>query len=213
MIKNKNFVFKKQPPAIKLIIIDLYGVMSFGSYKNTCQWLCRRYGFDYEACYQIVYHKYFCQAAARQISERRSFVLTARELKIKESGEELRRRHLSYHVLNRSVFNWALARKKQGYQVVLVSKNTPPQFRHLVAKYSLKDNFKVINTYYLDIDKKSPKMLKYILGKYRLRPEQVLMVDDQDFNLDYPKKAGSKTILYKNFSQFKQKVDKILKTN
>jgi FMN phosphatase YigB (HAD superfamily) len=200
----------KNNKKIKLIIIDLYGVMTFGSYKDTCEWLCRKYGFDYEECYKIVYHKYFCQAAARLISEKESFALTVKELGVRETGEQLRARHLSYHILNRPVFRWASAKKREGYKILLLSKNTPGQFKHLVDKYQLKKHFTVINTYYLNIDKRSRNMLKYILRKYRLKPPEILMTDDQDFNLAYPTEAGVHTILYKNFPNFKRKAESIL---
>jgi len=200
----------KKIKKIKLIIIDLYGVMTFGSYKDTCQWLCKKYGFDYEECYQIVYHEYFCQAAARLMSEKKSFFLIAKELGIEETGEQLRVRHLFYHILNRPMFKWALAQKREGYKILLLSKNTPGQFQHLVNKYQLKKHFTVINTYYLNIDKKSKNMLKYILEKYGLKPQEILMTDDQDFNLIYPIKAGVNTILYKSFPNFKRKAELIL---
>ncbi len=195
---------------IKLIIIDLYGIMTFGSYKDTCQWLCQKYGFSYEKCYKIVYHKYFCQAAARLISERQSFSLTAKELGIKETGKNLRAKHLSYHILNRPMFKWALDRKKEGYKILLLSKNTPGQFSHFINKYKLRKYFTVINTYYLNIDKRSPRMARYVLKKYKLKPAEVLMADDQDFNLSYPAKIGMSTILYKDFLSFKRRAKLIL---
>lgn len=191
---------------IRLIIIDLYGIMTFGSYQNTCRWLAQRYGFDYEKCYRIVYHKYFCLAAAGKISEKESFNLTAKKLKIKESGRELRAKHLSFQKLNRPVYDLAKRLKKQGYKILLLSKNTPAQFKEVVGRFGLSRHFKVINSYYLKIDKKSSRMMKYILKRYNLEPAEILMADDQDFNLSYPRKIGVKTILYKNFKDFKKQV-------
>ncbi|MCX6794447.1 MAG: HAD hydrolase-like protein [Candidatus Falkowbacteria bacterium] len=191
---------------IKLIIIDLYGVMSFGSYQDTCRWLARKYDLDYKECYRIVYHKYFCRAAAGKISEAESFNLAAKELKIKESGSELRAKHLSFQRLNRPIYNLAIKLKKTGYKILLLSKNTPAQFKHVVEKFKLYDHFKIINCYYFRMDKKSPGMMKYILKKYKLTPAEVLMTDDQDFNLTYAKKIGVKIILYKDFSSFKKQI-------
>jgi len=197
-------------PKIKLIIIDLYGVMSFGSYKNTCRWLVKKYGFNYEACYKIVYHKYFCRAVARKISEKESFALTAKELGLKESGAELLAKHLSFQTLNKEVFRLAQVLKKQGYKILLLSKNTPGQFRYIVDKFKLKEHFKVINPYYLNFDKKSPRMIRYILKKYNLKPAQVIMTDDQDFNLAYPRQIGVRTILYKNFTDLSRQIKQII---
>ncbi|MFA6514406.1 MAG: HAD family hydrolase [Patescibacteria group bacterium] len=201
----------KSKHAIKLIVIDLYGVMSLGSYRDTCEWLCKKYGFDYEYCYKIVYHKYFCQAATRKISEKQATDLTAKELGIKESGAELLAKHLSFQHLNKQVFKWALMRKQEGYKILLLSKNTPGQFRYAMKKFALANHFEATNTYYLNIDKKSPETARYILKKYKLRPDEVLMIDDQDFNLIHPQKIGLNIILYKNFIDFSKKAKSILK--
>ena len=69
--------------------------------------------------------------------------------------------------------------------------------------------FKIINCYYLKMDKKSPGMMKYILKKYKLTPAEVLMTDDQDFNLVYAQKIGVKTILYIDFISFKKQLVKL----
>lgn len=197
--------------AIKLIIIDLYGVMSLGSYRDTCQWLCRKYGLDYDACYRIIYHKNFSRAVARRISERQAFDLTAKELGIKETGRELRAKHLSFQKLNKPVFNFAKQLRGRGYKILLLSKNTPSQFNEVAGRFGLKKYFTVINTYYLKISKESPQLIRYVLKRYRLEPEEIVMIDDQDFNLSEPKKIGVYTILYQDFSTFKKKITAILK--
>lgn len=184
--------------------------MSFGSYQDTCRWLCRKYNFDYKKCYQVVYHKYFCQAVARKMTELQSFSRAAKELGIKENGQELRAKHLSFQKLNKSVFNLAKQLKERGYKILLLSKNTPGQFNEVAGRFGLSKYFDIINTYCLGIDKGSPCLIKYILKKYKLKPQEVLMSDDQDFNLINPRKIGVNTILYKNFGDFKKKIVKIL---
>lgn len=201
----------KENRLIKLIVIDLYGVMSLGSYRDTCQWLCKKYGFDYEYCYKIVYHKYFCQAAAKKISDKTATELTVKELGLKESGPELFAKHLSFQRLNLKVFKWTLKRQQEGYKILLLSKNTPRQFNYAMHKFLLANYFKATNTYYLGIDKRSPKTAKYLLKKYKLKPQEILMIDDQDFNLSNPRKIGFKTILYNDFVDFNKEAKQILK--
>jgi len=202
---------KKSPtPKIKLIIIDLYGVMFFGSYKDTCLWLCHKYGFDYEKCYQIVYHKYFQQAIEHQISEKQSFTLAAKELGIKESGREIRVTHLSFQRLNQPMFNLAKKLHCQGYKILLLLKNTPSQFKAVAGKLNFKKYFAVTNTYYLKIDKHSPQMIKYILKKYHLKPAEIIMTDDQEFNLTHPRRLGVHTICYLNYAKFKEELTNFL---
>lgn len=107
---------------IKLIIVDFYGVMTLGSYKETCIWLSNKYDIDYDYLYKIFYHKYFCKAANKEISEIKSFELPAKELGIGETGEELRKKHLSFQKLNKPVFNLCRKLQKDGYKLLLLSK-------------------------------------------------------------------------------------------
>jgi len=146
----------------------------------------------------------------KKISESQSFALAAKELGIKEKGSELRARHLSFQKLNRPVFALAKRLQAQGYKILLLSKNTPGQFREAAGRFGLQALFPLINTYYLPFDKQSPRMIRYIIKKYSLKPEEVVMTDDQDFNLVYPKKIGVSTILYTNITDLKQKLKAVL---
>jgi len=195
---------------IKLIIIDLYGVMSVGSYKETCHWISKKYGHDFDKCYDIVYHKYFTPAALGEITERQSFAMAAKELGMEEDPKTFMSKHLSFQTINKSVFDYALTLKKKGCKILLLSKNTPGQFLHVVKQYKLKNFFDVINTFDLKLSKGSVATMKYVLKKYNVKAEEVFFVDDQDFNLPNAKKLGVYTYLYKNFKDFRKKLNKLL---
>jgi FMN phosphatase YigB (HAD superfamily) len=197
---------------IKLIIVDFYGVMTLGSYKETCLWLSSKYDIDYDYLYKVVYHKYFCQAAAKKISEKKSFELPAEKLGLGETGEELRKKHLSFQKLNKPVFNLCRKLQKDGYKFLLLSKNTPQQFEHALKKTKIRKYFKnIINTFDIGYDKSSAQTINYVLKKFEVKPNEALMIDDQDFNLAEPKRVGAKTILYKNFKQFRKELSQILR--
>jgi FMN phosphatase YigB (HAD superfamily) len=190
---------------IKLIIIDLYGVLTTGSYRNICGWLAKKYGLDPDYVYSIVYHKYFNRAAVGEISERASFVEALKELSMKENWREVRKRHLSYLILDRRIFRLALNWQKQGYKILFLSKNVPSQFNDLIKRYKLKKYFKnIINTYDLGLPKASRKTIEYVLNKFKVKPKEVIFIDDQDFNLPEARKMGVKTILYRSLTGLKK---------
>ena len=197
---------------IKLIIVDYYGVLTLGSYKDTCQWLAKKYKLDFNYVYQIIYHKYFSPAALGKITEQQSFELPIKELELKETWQELRKKHLSFQKKNVPVFNYILKLQKAGFTVLLLSKNTPEQFKEALLKIGTRKYFKnIINTFDLKLLKSSAETIKYILKKFKVKPEETIMIDDQDFNLVEAKKLGVKTIYYKNFKQFKKEMDSYLK--
>lgn len=190
---------------VKLLIIDLYGVMSHGSYKDTARWIGKKYHLYPDDVYAIMYHKYFEKAVMGKIPERRAFYETCKALKLQETWSELRTKHLSFQRLNQAVFVLCKNLQKKGYKIVILSKNTPSQFRYTLKIFKLRKHFKnIINTFDLRLPKASPKTLKYLMKKFKVTPEEIVMTDDQDFNLVSPKKLGVKTILYKNFPNFKK---------
>ena len=192
---------------IKLVIVDFYGVMTTGSYKDTCQWIAKKYNLDYKKIYDVVYHKYFSRAAMGKITEAQSFALSAKELGLTETWLELRERHLSFQKLNKSVFGICKKLQRQGIKILLLSKNTPGQFRENLARFKIRKHFKnIINTYDLRLPKSSIKTIRYVLNRFRVRPQEVIMIDDQTFNLVEPKKLGVKTILYKHFETLRNKL-------
>ena len=162
--------------------------------------------------YQIIYHKYFSPAALGKITEQQSFELPIKELELKETWQELRKKHLSFQKKNVPVFNYILKLQKAGFTVLLLSKNTPEQFKEALLKIGTRKYFKnIINTFDLKLLKSSAETIKYILKKFKVKPEETIMIDDQDFNLVEAKKLGVKTIYYKNFKQFKKEMDSYLK--
>lgn len=166
--------------------------------------------FDF--VYEIVYHKYFTQAALGKITEKQSFEYAIQELNLEENWRELRKKHLSFQKLNKTNFKYFLFLKNKGYSILLFSKNTPEQFNYVLKKYKIKRYFKnIINTFDLKLPKASKKTIDLVLKKYNARPKNTIMIDDQDFNLIEPKKMGIKTILYYNHRQMKLVITKLLK--
>ena len=53
---------------IKLIIVDYYGVLTLGSYKDTCRWLAKKYKMNFDDVYRIIYHKYFTPATLGKLT-------------------------------------------------------------------------------------------------------------------------------------------------
>lgn len=197
---------------IRFFIIDLYGVICVGSYKNISRDIAKKYGRSLKDVYAVIYHKYFNAAALGKISEADSFRLAVAELGIAEDWRKLRKAHYRYiTVVNQANLKYALDLKKHGYEILLLSKNTPPQFEHTVRKLKLRQQFRnVINTHSLGLPKASPKTIKLMLKKFKAAPRETIMIDDQDFNLVEAKKLGVRTILYRNPEQLKREVERLL---
>ncbi|MFA6416575.1 MAG: HAD family hydrolase [Patescibacteria group bacterium] len=189
------------------IILDLFGVITIGSYKETCQWIAKKYQLDYDAVYQVVYHKYFTAATMGKMTEAQSFALAVKELNLNETGAELRKIHISFQKLNKPIIKLAQDWKNKKAEIVVFSKNTPRQFNEIVNLYRLNRYFPVIiNSYNLGLEKKSKEAMEYLLKRFSHSPAETLLIDDQDYNFINAKKIGIETVLYQNPAQLKREV-------
>jgi len=93
----------------------------------------------------------------------------------------------------------------------LLSKNTPEQFDEALTREHIRWYFKnIINTLDLKLPKASKATMQYVLKKFKVASEEVVMIDDQDFNLSEAKKLGVHTIYYKSFLQMKRELAKLI---
>lgn len=193
---------------IKLIIVDLYGVLTRGTYRDTCRWLARRYRRDITRLHDVLYFKYFTLASLGKITEQQSFTLAIRELNLPLGWRTLRRKHLSFQRLNLSVFRYCRSLQRRGYTVVLLTEKTRPQLAATIKKLSLERYFPVIiNTLDLRLPKASAQTIRRVLQRFQVQPAEAVMVDEQAANLAGAKALGVKTVHYKNFKQFRRELN------
>ncbi len=197
---------------IKLIIVDFHGIISKGSLKEVCEWIAKKYKMNFDQVYEIFYKKYFSLAAVKKISEKESIALAIKELNLDLKWDFVEKKVLSYQKLDKKAFKYFLNLQNEGFAVLLLSKNTPKRFNTLLNKWKIKESFKyVINTFDLNLPKASRETIDYILKKFKVNPNEVVMLDDQEENLVEAKKRGIKTIFYKNLAQAKKELEKIIK--
>lgn len=196
---------------IKLLVVDLYGVISRGSYRNICRYLAKKYKKNWKELYDVFYWKYFSKAVMGEISEANSFKIPLTQYGFKENWKEVRGRHLSYLILNKQVFELIKQIQDRGYTILILSKNVPSQLRDTVRNLGLKKHFPhIVNTFDLGLPKASSETIRWILKKFKVKPKEVIFIDEQKPNLVHPKKMGLYTILYKNFRQFKKDLVRLL---
>jgi len=192
---------------IKLIIFDAYGVILKGGYPPTCKYLAKKYGGDWQQYYAVIYTKYFNQAAERKISQTEAWQKAIVELKLPLSLKELKKVHYGFMDLDQQVIQF-IERLKKQIKVIMLTKNTRQQLREVNAILNVKKYFPVINTWEYNLPKASTKTLKFLEKKFRVKAQEMIIIDDQESNLVAGKEAGAKTIFYQNFQQFKKEFKK-----
>ena len=197
---------------LKLIIFDAYGVCLNQGYPNTSKYLAKKYRLNWQAVQNILYRKYFNQAALKQISQKSAWEFALKELGLPLSLDQLKILHYGLMKTNPKVL--VLARKlKQHYRIALLSKNTREQFTEVKRRFPvLKKTFgkNLINTWEYDLPKASEATVRFLCKRFKVKPGEILYFDDQAENLKIPKTMGVNTLLYENFGQFQNELKKFI---
>jgi len=196
---------------IKLIIFDCYGLVLNEGYPNTAKALAKKYGGPWKKYYEIMYKKYFNLAAERKISQKEAWQNTVDYFQLPITWQELKDLHYHLFKINSQAIELNRELNKKGYKTLLLSKNTRSQFADTCRRFGLKKKFKnVINTWELNLPKASKKTLSVVMDKFKVKSEEVIYADDQENNLVDGRNMGMKTILVKNYQQFKKELNHYL---
>ncbi|MBU0472213.1 MAG: HAD-IA family hydrolase [Nanoarchaeota archaeon] len=196
---------------IKLVIFDAYGVTLNEGYPNTMKFLAKKYDKDKDYLYKIFYTKYLNLAANRKITQKQAWIQSVKETNLPIDYKEVKKIHYSLMKKNAKVIKLADEIGKET-NTLLLSKNTRSQLFEVNHILDFKKHFKnVINTWELGIPKASKETCEFLLKRFKVKPEEVIYIDDQESNLTDAKKIGIKTIFYQNFEQFKKDFYKIYK--
>jgi putative hydrolase of the HAD superfamily len=196
---------------IKLIIFDGYGALLSRGYPDTVKVLAKKFKLPPSKLQAVFYTKYFNQAALRKITQKQAWELAVRELKLPIKWQKVRDLHLALFSVNQPVLKIAQNLRK-NYTTLMLSKNTRSQFSDTKKRFPrVWASFDaVINTWELKLPKASKETVLEICRRFKVKPQEIILIDDQANNLVAAKKMGVKTIFYKDFKQFKNELDKYL---
>ncbi|MFZ2189613.1 MAG: HAD-IA family hydrolase [Candidatus Magasanikiibacteriota bacterium] len=191
---------------IKLILSDLTGVVIIGGHKKLCKLLADKYNLDSDKLYAVIYTEYFNKFATNQISEEKAYSEPIKIFGLKETVQELTDMYLHTHTINQPMVD-LFKSLKNNYNLVLLTKNYKPYLDWEIKEFGLKEIFsEFINTSEINLPKASRETLNYVLNKFKLKPEEILYIDDQEENLVDAREMGFKTIFYQDFEQVKNEL-------
>jgi len=102
---------------------------------------------------------------------------------------------------NKQLFKQAFKLKKQGYKIAVLSDQWHLSQEALMPKRLYKNFDAVVVSNKAGVRKPNPKAYKLILKKLKLKSQETLFIDNQEWNIRPAKKLGMKTILFKNNKQ------------
>ncbi|MBN1778700.1 MAG: HAD hydrolase-like protein [Candidatus Buchananbacteria bacterium] len=196
---------------IKLVILDGNGIILSRGYPDTVKALAQKFKISEELLHQVLYKKYFNQAAERKISQKKAWQKSVEDLKLPISWQKLRDWHLGLLKINEPAFEFAKKIRRE-YKTIILSKNTRSQMIVIKKRFpQIWSSFDaVINTWELGLPKASKATILLLAQRFKVKPDEIIYADDQKNNLVEAKKMGVKVIYYQNLSQFKKEFYKVL---
>jgi putative hydrolase of the HAD superfamily len=107
---------------------------------------------------------------------------------------------------NKELYDLAIKLKNKGYKIGILSDQWHLSKKALVKKEYLKHFDPVIISCDIGIRKPNPKIFKLLIRKLKLRPKEIIFIEDREWNIKPAEKCGINTILFKNNKQTIEKL-------
>jgi HAD superfamily hydrolase (TIGR01509 family) len=113
--------------------------------------------------------------------------------------------------INSTVYDFVKECKEMGYRLIIASNASKGSFEWRNSKFNLMDVFdgRVISSD-IGMRKPSKKFFNYLIKIVGFKPEEILLVDDRDSNIETAQELGLETIKYEDESTL-QKIRNFLK--
>jgi len=193
---------------IKLVILDLHGVILNGDYWITARKLSRDYGVGVQEAYDALYEQH-CLASLKKIPGDQVFPRAIKNLGLIADSDKVWKYHLKVTSRrNESIIAYIQVLRRKGYMVIGLSKSFPLLFQgnmkgsHVMERHEFDD---MVNSYDLNLPKASKQTIHVLMKKFNIiDPHDIIYVDDQDSNLKNPREMGVRTYLYDNFKNMRK---------
>ncbi|MEK6833366.1 MAG: HAD-IA family hydrolase [Nanoarchaeota archaeon] len=207
----------KRSEKIKAVVFDVGGVLALsrvvlkkrirGHIIGIHEYIAKELNISLDQYFDSIDITYSL-AMEGKISKNKSLQVISRNLKIsKKKLEKLYVNSYKKHFLpNKQLFKKALELKKRGYKIAVLSDQWYLSREALMPKKLYNKFNLVLVSCEQGMRKPNPEFYKLLIKRLKLKPSQILFIDNQTWNIKPAKALGIKTILFKdNKSLFRNK--------
>ena len=195
---------------IKAVVFDVGGVLSLRQNlfsQSIHEQAAKKFNVSLDQYFDSIDSIYVASMEGR-ISNKETLQLLSHNLKI--SKRKLENTYINLYkksfAQNKQLFGQAFKLKQLGYVIAIFSDQWYFSQKALMPKKIYSKFDKVLVSCELGMRKPTPDFYKMLLKKLKLKPLEVLFIDNQIWNINQAKKMKINTILFKdNKSLFKNK--------
>ena len=202
----------KKPTTIKAIIFDLGKVLLDYDLEMIAHEMSRRSGKNPDEIMDKIFEIYMAHSLDTGKSPVRLFINDVIEyLDIDLSFEEFRTIWCDIFWVNHEMVYFSQQLRKD-YPIYILSNVCELHHEHIENTFTVSDwADEVFVSYKEKLIKPDAKIYKQVLEKIGCMPQESILIDDREENVEGAAKLGMNTILFKNLGQFKEELSKILK--
>ncbi len=194
---------------IKAIVFDIGGVLQLNRHSfhgqdpyGVHEYVAKKLKMDMDTYFDSIDTTYV-KSIEGEISKEKVLSTLSKNLNIKSKKIE-RLYSTAYKksfVRNKKLFEKAYKLKDEGYDIAILSDQWHLSKKIFVTKRDMWKFDSIVISCDVGYRKPNPKIYKLVLKRLHLKPEEVVFIDNREWNLVPAKKLGMKTILFENNTQ------------
>lgn len=125
-------------------------------------------------------------------------------------SQELISEYLDRSRPNRKLLDYIETQLKPNYKVAILSNASNDWLKDLLTPEQINLFDDIVLSYKTNFIKPEPAIYKLILDNLKVEPSEVIFIDDSQRQIEGGKNVGIKSILYQDFDQMKNDLEKLL---
>jgi putative hydrolase of the HAD superfamily len=195
---------------IKVVFFDFGGVLAEEGFREGLLAIARHHGLEPQEFLKTAVDLTFNQGFVTGKLDVKMYWRMLRE----KTGIHAPDDALSHEVLSRfTVRPWMLdivKKLKQAFIRVAILSDQTEWLDEFAKKHGFFQLFeRIFNSYYLGMCKRDLALFDYVVAEMRVKPEEALLVDDNQGNIERAKQRGLQGILFQNKEAFESELKKM----
>lgn len=205
---------------IKAIVFDVGGVLALGKniikipkrghvHLGVHEYIAKRLKISLDQWFDSIDTTY-AKAITGELSRKKVLSIISKNVKtsVRKLEKIIKKSYKKNFIQNNQLYRLVYRLKKKGYKIGILSDQWYLSKEALVLKRKIKKFNLVLVSCDLGMRKPDLKIYKLLMKKLKLKPREILFIDNQEWNIKPAKKLGIKTILYKDNKQLIKELKK-----
>ncbi len=206
---------------IKAIIFDVGGVLSLGKYQKhgvdghhlmgIHHFMADSFKIDIDTWFDAI-DSVYAKSIEGKVSRKKALSIMAVNLNtsVKKLKELFLKAYKKHFIKNKELYKIAYKLKRKGYRIGILSDQWYLSKDALIKKKDTHRFNPVLISCDIGLRKPNPKLYSLLIKRLKLKPDEILFIDNREWNLKPARRLGIKTILFKDNKQVVRDMGKIL---